>query len=112
MLSSFHFLLEGKGEPNQKTKTAQTKPNKNPKHTHTHTKRKIKRLRISRTSTQIRKESTHTTSDKGITTDAVVMRHQWSWMDNIMPTNMTLVFIRRHNCNLIQAEIDACNLKS
>lgn len=25
MLSSFHFLLEGKGEPNQKPKTNQTK---------------------------------------------------------------------------------------
>lgn len=112
MLSSFHFLLEGKGEPNQKPKPPKQKQtNKNPKHTHR--KRKIKRLRTSRTSTQIRKEGTHTTSDKGITTDAVVKRHQWSWtVHNIMPTNMTLVFIHRPNCNLIQAEIDVCNLKS
>lgn len=61
MLSSFHFLLEGKGEPNQKPK-----PNKQKPKPHTYTKWKIERLRTSRTSTQIRKEGTHTTSDKGI----------------------------------------------
>lgn len=40
ILPSFHFLLEGKEEPNQKPKPTEQKPNKNPEDIHTHKKRK------------------------------------------------------------------------
>lgn len=72
--SSFHFLLEGKWKPNKKPKSTNQTPTKTQTtHTHAHThkekkkeNKKIENEKNKRTSTQIRKEDTHTLSDKGI----------------------------------------------
>lgn len=62
-LTLIPFPLRRKGGTKPKTKTNRTKTKQIPK-THTHTQKKENKKM--RTSTQIRKEGTHTTSDKGV----------------------------------------------